>query len=136
MPVSVDRLRALPLFEMLSEDELAVVSRFFQERQASPGSRLTVQGASGYFFFVIEDGVVEVERDGLLLTTLGPGDFFGEMAILTGERRNATVTAASTVELLTLFGTEFRVLDSTLPSAAEKIRQKMTERAESLPQPD
>jgi CRP-like cAMP-binding protein len=136
MPISADRLRALPLFALLSEDELAVVSRSFEHRQASSGSRLTVEGASGYFFFVIEDGEVEVERDGQLLTTLGPGDFFGDMAILSGERRNATVTAASTVELLVLFGTAFRVLERELPAAAEKIRQKMAERAEPAPQPD
>jgi len=70
-----------------------------------------------------------VERGGEPLETLAAGDFFGEAAILTGERRNATVTAGSDVTVLVLFGTEFRVLESELPAAAEKIRLKMMERA-------
>ena len=49
---------------------------------------------------------MQVERAGRLLETLGPGDFFGEAAILTGERRNASVTAASDANLFVLFGTE------------------------------
>ena len=61
---------------------------------------------------------------------LGPGDFFGEAAILTGKRRNATVMANSDVTVLVLFGTEFRVLERELPATAEKIRLKMVERSE------
>jgi len=60
MPVSVDRLRALPLFAALSDDELALVGRSIEHGQASAGSRLTVEGASGYFFFRDRGGVVEV----------------------------------------------------------------------------
>ncbi len=59
-----------------------------------------------------------------------------EMAILSGDRRNATVTATWDVDLLVLFGTEFRVLECELPQAAEKIKQKMAERAEPAAQPD
>jgi voltage-gated potassium channel len=129
-----DRLRALPLFASLSDAELERLGRAFEEKHVSPGAHLTLEGASGYSFFVIESGTVRVERDGQLLTTLSDGDYFGEAAILTGERRNATVTAASDVELLVLFGTEFRVLESELPETAETIRQKMLERAnEPLP---
>lgn len=129
MSVPVERLSGLPLFEGLSTDELARVARSFEEKQASVGARLTLEGASGYSFFVIESGTVDVERGGQMLETLGPGSFFGEAAILTGERRNATVTASSDVTLLVLFGTEFRVLESELPAAAERISQKMLERS-------
>jgi CRP-like cAMP-binding protein len=131
--VSVERLCAVPLFSTLSEVELTEVCRRFVEQQVEPGKRLTTQGASGYMFFVIEDGVVEVERDGDVINTLGPGDFFGEMAILSGERRNATITAATRVDLLVLFGTEFRLLERDWPAIADKIRQKTVERAEMLP---
>ena len=129
MSVAVERLSPLPLFAGLSKDELGRVARSFEEKQVSAGTRLTLEGASGYSFFVIEDGQVDVERGGKALETLGSGDFFGEAAILTGERRNATVTASSDVTVLVLFGTEFRVLESELPAAAEKIRLKMMERA-------
>jgi len=127
--VTPERLRALTLFAGLSDDELARVAQSFEQKQVSVGGRLTLEGASGYSFFVIESGTVEVERGGEVLETLGSGDFFGEAAILTGERRNATVTASSDVDLLVLFGTEFRVLEAELPAAAEQIRQKMLERA-------
>jgi CRP/FNR family cyclic AMP-dependent transcriptional regulator len=134
MPVPADRLQALPLFSTLSQEEREAVGRLFEPRQVSPGTRLTLEGASGYSFFVIEDGTVQVERAGKLLETLGPGDFFGEAAILTGERRNASVTAASDANLFVLFGTEFRVLERDYPDAAEKITQKMLERTADAPQ--
>jgi voltage-gated potassium channel len=73
-------------------------------------------------------------RSDRLLETLGPGDFFGEAAILTGERRNASVTAASDTNLFVLFGTEFRVLERDYPDAAEKITQKSLERTADAPQ--
>ncbi len=134
MSIAPDRLRVLPLFASLSDGELERLGRALEAKRVSPGAHLTLEGASGYSFFVIESGTVRVERDGQLLKTLSDGDFFGEAAILTGERRNATVTAASDVELLVLFGTEFRVLEAELPETAERIREKMLERAnEPLP---
>jgi CRP/FNR family transcriptional regulator, cyclic AMP receptor protein len=128
MPVSVERLQTVPLFSTLSVDELAALSSRFEERQVLAGTRLTTEGASGYTFFVIESGTVEVERDGNVVNTLGPGDFFGETAILSGDRRNATITATSEVDLIVLFGTEFRILERDWPGVAAKIAEKMAER--------
>jgi len=128
MPVSAERLQTVPLFSTLSPEELAALISHFEERQVLPGAHLTTEGASGYTFFVIESGTVEVERDGTVINTLGPGDFFGETAILSGERRNATITATSEVDLLVLFGTEFRILERDWPGIAAKIAEKMTER--------
>jgi voltage-gated potassium channel len=133
--VTADRLRAIPLFSTLSEAELEASARLFTEREVLPGTSLTVEGASGYCFFVIEDGTVEVEQDGRLVNTLGTGDFFGEMAIMSGERRSATVRAGSPVGLLVLFGTEFRVLERDLPSVARKLAETMSERGAPSPQP-
>ena len=134
MPVSADRLQAVPLFSTLSAEELAAVAGRFEERQVKPGTHITTEGASGYTFFVIESGTVEVERDGSVVNTLGPGDFFGETAILSGERRNATVAAASEVDLLVLFGTEFRILEREWPAVAATIAAKMAERTALAPQ--
>jgi CRP-like cAMP-binding protein len=131
VPVSTERLQAVPLFSTLSAEELAALGGRFEERQVKAGTRLTTEGASGYTFFVIEEGTVEVERDGNVVNTLGTGDFFGEAAILSGERRNATVTATSEVELLVLFGTEFRILERDWPAMAATIAAKMAERAQS-----
>jgi len=129
--VTADRLRVIPLFSTLSDDDLEATARLFEERNVAPGKCLTVEGASGYCFFVIEDGTAEVEQDGRLVNTLGAGDFFGEMAILSGERRSATVRAASALHLLVLFGTEFRVLERDLPSVVETIAETMTTRLQA-----
>jgi CRP-like cAMP-binding protein len=130
VPVDVDRIRAVPLFADLTDTELEQLSQSAELRAASPGDVLAREGASGYTFSVILEGTVDVDRDGEFLETLGPGDFFGEMAILGSGRRNATATVASRVELLVLFGTEFRTLDSQHPQVAELIRQKVSERVE------
>ncbi len=130
VPVDVDRIRAVPLFADLTDTELEQLSQSAELRAASPGDVLAREGASGYTFSVILEGTVDVDRDGKFLETLGPGDFFGEMAILGPGRRNATVTVASPVELLVLFGTEFRTLESQHPQVAELISQKVSERVE------
>jgi cAMP-dependent protein kinase regulator/CRP/FNR family cyclic AMP-dependent transcriptional regulator/cGMP-dependent protein kinase 2 len=137
MPVSAERLQAVPLFSTLSGDDLDVLGGRFEEREVKSGTHLTSEGASGYTFFVIENGTVEVARDGRVVNTLGPGDFFGETAIVSGERRNATVTATSDVELLALFGTEFRILERDWPGVAERIAETIAQRTAALaPQTD
>jgi len=136
MPVSADRLQAVPLFSKLSTDELAALGGRFEERQVKAGTRLTTEGAAGYTFFVIETGEVEVERDGSVVNTLGPGDFFGETAILSAARRNATVTTTSDANLLVLFGTEFRILEREWPPVAATVAAKMAERTALAPQGD
>jgi len=131
--VTVERLRAAPLFAALTDEELATVGSMFVERHVLAGDHVISEGASGYMFFVIEDGTVDIERDGAVVNTLGPGEFFGESAIISGERRNATVTATSEVRLLALFGTEFRVLEQDWPAIADKIKQTMAERSVAAP---
>ena len=130
MPVDPARLRDLPLFSELAEAELVHLAAYAEFKTSDPGDVLTHEGASGYTFFVILDGTVDVDRGGELIETLGPGDFFGEMAILGSGRRNATVTASTRVELLVLFGTVFRTMESEHPDLAERIKRKVAERAE------
>ena len=129
MPVDPARLRDLPLFSELAEAELTHLAAYAEFKTSDPGDVFIHEGASGYTFFVILEGTVDVDRDGEFLETLGPGDFFGEMAILGSGRRNATVTASTRVELLVLFGTVFRTMEADHPDLAEQIRQKVAERA-------
>jgi CRP/FNR family transcriptional regulator, cyclic AMP receptor protein len=136
MPVSPERLQAVPLFSTLSAEELAALAGMFEARQVRAGTCLTREGASGYTFFVIESGMLEVEQNGAVVSTLGPGDFFGETAIISGERRNATVTAASEADLLVLFGTDFRILERDWPAIGVKIADTMAERTALAPQAD
>jgi CRP/FNR family cyclic AMP-dependent transcriptional regulator len=87
------------------------------------------EGAPGYTFFVLTDGTAEVTSEGVTVATLGPGDFFGEIAILGGGRRTATVTSASPARLLVMFGTEFRQLEAAHPEIAAHITEAMQARA-------
>ena len=89
------RLAMVSLFEDLSGEELDLLVSWTEEHEVSRGQSLVSEGAAGYVFFVIEEGTAAVERDGEFLRELGPGDHFGEIAILDGGRRTATVVATS-----------------------------------------
>jgi CRP-like cAMP-binding protein len=114
-------LAGIPLFDALEPDELAAIAPWFEVQEVSPGVNLTGEGASGYSFFVLSDGTASVTIDGTEANTLGPGDFFGELAILGDGRRTATVTTTSPARLLVLFGTEFRRLQEDHPGLAAQI---------------
>jgi CRP-like cAMP-binding protein len=126
-----DRVRAQPLFASLSEDELEQVAAWLEVRTAGPGDRLTPEGASGYTFFLIEEGTATVARDGTPIRHLGSGDFFGEMAILGDGRRSADVVATSDMIVFAVFGSHFREMEAALPAVAERIRHAATERLEA-----
>ena len=128
MPVDPARLRPLPLFEGIHEDDVNMIAEHMEERLVSPGEHLTREGASGYFFFVILGGTASVERQGELLATLGPGDFFGEGAILEATRRNATVTATSDMTLGALFGADFAKYEHDSPELHARITKVMADR--------
>ena len=128
MRVTVQDLAAVPLFESLSDDELAELTGWFHVQHAGEGLRLVGEGAPGYTFFVLGDGSATVTVDGQRLALLGPGDFFGEVAILGAGRRTATVTSTSSVRLLVMFGTEFRQLEAAHPAIAARITEAMQAR--------
>ncbi len=119
--VEVNRIRSIPLFEGLSEEELTRVATWIEPRSVEAGRVVVPEGESGYTFFVIEQGTVVVHQDGRDLAHLGPGAFFGEMAILGQGKRVATVTASTDATFLTLFGLEFRQLEAEMPGVAERI---------------
>ena len=127
-----DRLRAIPLFSELSDEDLDKLASWLTVEEVSEGRRLTPEGASGYQFYVIEAGTVEVRRNQEPIASLGPGDFFGEMAIMGDGHRIADVVATSPMTIFAMFGTSFRELEANLPAVAAGIRAKMQER---LPAP-
>ena len=128
MPVDPARLRTLPLFEGINDADVAMIAEHMEERDVAPGEHLTREGASGYFFFVILDGTASVERQGELLAELGPGDFFGEGAILEATRRNATVAATSEMIVGALFGADFAKYEHDSPELHARIKKVMAER--------
>ncbi len=124
-------LAGIPLFDPLEPDERAAIAAWFELEDVSPGVKLTGEGATGYSFFVLREGTATVSIDGTEVRTLGPGDFFGELALLGDGRRTATVTAASPSQVLVLFGTEFRQLQQEHPQLAARIESGLREIAQA-----
>jgi CRP/FNR family transcriptional regulator, cyclic AMP receptor protein len=129
---SPDDLAGIPLFGALSRDEVAQLAPRFEAKTVSEGVRLASEGASGYSFFVLAEGSAIVSVGDEIVATYGPGDFFGEMAILGDGRRSATVTTTSPSKVLSLFGTEFRRLQQTQPAVAVRLEQAMQQRRQEL----
>jgi len=125
---AIDDLAGVALFESLDDAQRQQLASWFHVQSAGEGVRLVGEGAPGYTFFVILNGTALVTADGDSLATLGPGDFFGEIAILGEGRRTATVTSTSPVRMLVLFGTEFRQLEAAHPQIAAEITAAMQSR--------
>ena len=132
MAVAASDLAEIPLFSSLSESDLEQLSSWFDAKTASEGVQLVGEGAPGYSFFVLADGNAVVTANGAEMATLGPGDFFGEMAILGGGRRNASVTVTSPASLFVMFGTEFRRLQQAQPEVAQRLEDAMQRRQSEL----
>lgn len=123
MQPDLDRSSDVPLFRDLSQEQLERLATMFTvEEVGDVGRHLTGEGASGYMFYVIAEGTADVFHHDALVGRLGPGDFFGEMAILGDGRRNADVVMTSPMTLFAMFGTAFREMESTLADIAEQIR--------------
>ena len=125
MDATPAELAAVPLFASLSEPELAEIASWFDAKDVGEGVRLVGEGASGYTFFVLGDGSAVVTASGEEVGKLGPGDFFGEIAILGDGRRSATVTTTAPSRVLIMFGTEFRRLQQAQPEIASSIEATM-----------
>ena len=129
---TADDLTGVPLFAGLSDDERSILAEWFEVSDANAGTVLVTEGASGYSFYVLLDGAAEVKVGDETVATYGPGDFFGEMAILGGGRRNATVTVTAPSRLLSMFGTEFRMLQEVQPDVAARLEETMRQRSAEL----
>ena len=122
------RLKDVPFFSSMSEQDLAAVAEQADEMSVTAGSVLAREGDVGDKFFVIESGTAEVTRGGEPVAKLGAGDFFGEIALIREERRTATVTATSPMVLIVMTGSSFRSLDSSIPELRETVSKALTER--------
>jgi CRP/FNR family transcriptional regulator, cyclic AMP receptor protein len=122
---------SIPLFAGLSKDDQKVVAQYADEVDVPAGTQLAQEGRFAYEFFAIQDGTAEVTREGVSIAELGPGDFFGEIGLLGGERRVATVTATSPMRLVVLTGAQLRAIESRMAPVGQRIRAAMKERLES-----
>jgi CRP/FNR family transcriptional regulator, cyclic AMP receptor protein len=122
------RLKSIPLFEEVGDEELAQIAPFAQEVSVEAGKVLVREGDFSYEFMAIEEGEAEVTRGGEHVADIGPGDFFGEVGLLEKSLRNATVTAKTPMRLVTLTGWDLRRVERTAPKALERVRAVLGER--------
>jgi CRP/FNR family transcriptional regulator, cyclic AMP receptor protein len=121
MNTKIGLLRRVPLFQGLSKRQLEAVASLVDEVDVPAESELTHEGANGKEFVVLVDGLADVTRDGRLVNTLGPGDFLGEISLVTGLPRTATVTTRTPSRLLVLSASSFRSLLRRVPSIELKV---------------
>lgn len=131
MPVSPDLLKGVPLFAGLDKRSLARVAAQMRERRVPAGSDVVVQGESGIGFFVILEGEAAVVVDGTERRVLGPGEHFGEIALIhRGSVRSATVTASTDLEVAGLTSWQFRPLLLEEPDLAVQLLETVAGRLE------
>ena len=121
-------LAGVPLFSACSKKDLQTIARASDEVRIEKGKTLVQQGQTGHEFFAIIDGKANVVRDGKKIATLGPGDYFGEMALLDREPRSASVVAAGDMDLIVLGQREFAGVIDAVPSMAHKLLTAMARR--------
>jgi CRP/FNR family cyclic AMP-dependent transcriptional regulator len=127
-PDRIDWLKKVPLFSGLSRRDLDLIARLTDVVRADEGKVLTRQGALGEEFLVIVDGRARVERDGTVIARLDAGDFFGEMSLIDGKPRSATVIAQTPITLLVVDSRSFRSLLDGVPGLRKKISISLCER--------
>ena len=124
----VELIRKVPLFSHLSRKQLAQVARVADEIDLPEGKEMTREGAPGREFFVVLEGSADVRRRGRKVNSLKPGDFFGEIALVTSVPRTATVAATSPVRALVVTDREFRHLLEESPDIKTRVMQAMAAR--------
>jgi CRP-like cAMP-binding protein len=126
--MNADRLKKLPLFRDLPHKQLQRIALWADEVDLPAGKPLIAEGNFAHEFFVIESGTAEVEHEGTHIADLGPGDFFGEMALLEHQRRSANVTTSSPMRAIVMHAREFAAMEAEMPGITERIRAVMRAR--------
>jgi CRP/FNR family cyclic AMP-dependent transcriptional regulator len=121
-------VQSIPLFAGLSKDDQKVVAQYADEVDVPAGTKLAEEGRLAYEFFAIKDGTADVTIGGQHAAALGPGDFFGEIGLLAGDRRVASVVATTPMHLVVLTGSQLRAIESRMPGVAERVRSAMEQR--------
>lgn len=128
MNPAADTLRKVPLFASLEDEDLESVAECMTERRFKAGDTLIKQGASGVGFFVIEDGTADVTVDGEAKGSVGPGDYFGEIALLTDSDRTATLTATTDMLTYGMTSWDFKPLVESNSEFAWKVLTAMAQK--------
>jgi CRP-like cAMP-binding protein len=130
----VERLASVPMFSGCSKKELQAIAKTIRQIQHPAGTVIATEGEPGAGLFVIEEGDAEVTIGGKRVNQLHAGDFFGEMALLDGGPRTATVTATTDIKLWALTEWVFRGLLVEHPTIALRTLEAMASRLRNATQ--
>lgn len=128
----IEILKQIPFFAELSDEDLEAIGQKVQMQYFGPNQLIFEQGDYGEEMYVIKRGEVQVLRDFAIIAELSDHAFFGEMALVSDEPRNATVKALTEVEALVLKKEDFRMLLETKPSIASTVSYEVVKRANQL----
>jgi CRP/FNR family transcriptional regulator, cyclic AMP receptor protein len=128
MSAPTELVRGIPLFADLDKKELQGVASSMKERTFNAGQTIASEGQTGIGFFVIADGTAKVTQGDQERATLGPGDYFGEIALIDDGMRTASVTADSDLKVYGLTSWEFRPIVESNASIAWKLLKTMAAR--------
>ena len=132
MSAPIELLKHVPLFQRLSEKDLKTLANNFTDRSFKAGQELTAEGQGGVGFFVLESGEAKVTVGGDERRTLGPGDYFGEIALIDGGLRTASVTATADGKAYGLTPWQFRPLVEEHAEIAWPLLEAMAARTREL----
>lgn len=123
-----ERLKKVPLFAGVSNAELQRIAESAKERRFDPGASIVSEGEPGHGFYLIIDGRAEVKRGDRTVATLGPGEFFGELALIRETPRTATVVAKDPTTCLALSRWDFKGIVVANPSIAIRLLETVARR--------
>jgi len=130
-----DRLKTIPLFSSLSEKALETVTVFASETSVSAGKRLVHEGDYSYDLIVIESGTADVLKGGEVIGSLGPGDVFGEIGMLSGSKRTADVVATSSMRLITLSKWDLKRISTEISDQLQTLVEQRQQHDQESAQP-
>ena len=127
--MDVSQLKTVDLFAEVPEEALAKIAPFTQVDEFAPGREVIKEGGFSNDFYVITEGTAKVEREGEHLADLGPGDVFGEQALLEKQQRSATVTATSTLRVIKIEHWELSRMKKAMPEVVDQLQRTVAERS-------
>jgi CRP-like cAMP-binding protein len=134
VPAPVELLQSVPLFSSLGRRDLGRLSAAFKERTYEPGETVAQEGANAVGFFIIGEGTAEVTVRGEERRTLGPGDHFGEIALIDSGERTATVTAGSQLRCYAITSWDFKPLVEGNAAVSWQLLQGMARMLRTIEQ--
>ncbi len=129
---AMDQIRSVPLFSEFGDKELQRVAAIVKEVEFPAGKEIAKQGESGIGFHMIVEGEASVSVDGATHASLGPGSYFGEMSLLDGGPRSATVAATSDLKTISVTSWDFNALLDQYPELARKLLVELCRRLRSV----